>query len=204
MAQAKRKSNSTVTTQWEGSVLTVRSVALGKAFMFDETKASATNSVRARQHGWTQRICDKMAKSAPKREVGMGDAAWAVVKLRHEQARFDAARALAEYYESGDVSWKLSGGGASDGGLLVTALCRLRPDRTLEQVTKFLETRTPEDLKRVRARKDVVEMMNQVRLERAGAGDGGEDVLAGLDEMDGGGEDDDGEGDGEGDEMAEG
>ena len=180
MAQSKPKSNSVVTTQWAGHVLTINVLGAGE-IKFNALEASSANREAAEKHGWVQRLCDRAAKSAPKREVGMSDAAWAVVKLRHTQEKHDAIRELADYYMSGDVPWKMTGGGSSgDGGMLLTALCRLRPDRTVEQISGFIGSRTPEQLRAVKARKDVIEQMNKIRLERAGE----QDTSGALDDLD--------------------
>lgn len=181
MTQAKAKSNSVVTTKWDGDILTINVIGAqqlgGKpvdaALMFDRTAASAANREAAEKHGWTQRLCDRAAKG---RDPKTGQSASAGLK-------YAAIEELINYYEGGDVPWKMSGGGGSgDGGLLLTALCRLRPDRTVEQIGKFLESRTPEQMKLVKARRDVVEMMNQIRLERVGETENDE-AFAELDAM---------------------
>lgn len=182
MAQAKAKSNSVVTTQWSGSILTINVIGAqmvgGKpvdaALMFDCERASEANRAAAERHGWTQRLCDRAAKG---RDPKTGQSASAASK-------FAAIEELISYYEGGEVPWKMTGGGSGDGGLLLTALCRLRPNLTVEQVGKFLDSRSPEQLKSIRARRDVVEMTNQVRLERAGETDNDE-AFAELDAMDG-------------------
>jgi hypothetical protein len=180
MTQAKAKSNSVVTTQWSGCILTINVLGAqmvgGKptdaALMFDMEKASIANREAAERHGWTQRLCDRAAKG---RDPKTGQSASAALK-------YAAIEELINYYEGGDVPWKMSGGGSGDGGMLLTALCRLRPNLTVDQVATFLETRTPEQLKAVKLRKDVVEQMNQIRLERAGAVDN-DDAFAELDAL---------------------
>lgn len=183
MAQAKAKSNSVVTTVWTGMQLAITVLGVEKPVVFDQEKASADNRAAAERHGWTQRLCDRAAIGAPKREIGMSDAVWTQVKAQHVLAKWQAISELAEYYMGGDVAWKMTGGGGGDGGLLMTALCRLRPDRTVGQIAGFLESRTKEQLVAVRARRDVVEMMNAVRLERAGDVDAS-DALDELDAID--------------------
>lgn len=182
MAQAKAKSNSVVTTVWDGMKLAITVLGVENPVVFDQSAASVGNREAAERHGWTQRLCDRAAIGAPKREIGMSDAVWSQVKAQHALAKFQSIQKLAEYYMGGDVPWKMSGGGGGDGGLLLTALCRLRPDRTVAQIGGFLDSRTPEQMKLVRARKDVVEMMNQIRLERAGDTDAS-DALDELDDM---------------------
>jgi len=182
MTQAKAKSNSVVTTRWDESscVLSINFLGAGTV-EFDRSKASEANREQAEMHGWTQRLCDAAAKAAPVRAAGMSDHQWAAAKLAHTQERMAQVERLAKHYEGGDVPWRMAGTGqSSEGGLLLTALCRLKPNLTVAQVAKFLEERTAEQMKAVRARRDVVEMMNQVRLERAGT----VDASGALDELD--------------------
>lgn len=190
MAQAKAKSNSVVTTQWSGDILTVTvlggQLVGGKpadaAAMFDRTAASAANRDQAEKHGWTQRICDKMAKSAPVRAQGLSDSEWAQVRAQHTAGKFAAVETIIAYYESGDVPWKMSGG-ASEGGMLFEALVEMyEGKKTVEQVRKFLDTRTEDQLKIVRKIPEVVEIMNRLRLERMTPVNV-EDALGDLDAM---------------------
>jgi hypothetical protein len=178
MAQAKAKSNSVVTTQWNGDILTVNVLGgqlvggqpTDAAAMFDRTRASEANRDAAEKHGWTQRICDKMAKSAPTRAAGQTDEQWAQVKIQHTLSKFVAVEKIIAYYESGDVPWKMSGG--SEGGMLFEALCELyEGKKTVDQVRKFLDSRTDEQLKVLRKVPELVEIMNRLRVERSGAVD---------------------------------
>jgi hypothetical protein len=182
MAQAKAKSNSVVTTQWAGNLLAINVLGVG-AIVFNRIKASDANRDRAEQHGWTQRHCDKAAKAAPTRKVGMGDTQWTEIKRAHLQSKFDSIKASVDHYEQGDVDWRMAGaGGFAESGLLLTALCRLKPHLTVKQIGEWLDTRTPEQMKAIKARRDVIEMQNEIRLERAGDGDAG-DGLAELDAL---------------------
>jgi hypothetical protein len=174
MAQAKAKSNSVVTTAWSPVGNRLQITVIGAGIVdFNAESASADNRAAAERHGWTQRLCDRAAMA---RDKTTGKPATAADK-------YNAIRELAEYYMSGDVAWKMSGGGGGDGGLLLTALCRLKADKTVAQVSAFLESRTKEQLVAVRARRDVIEEMNKVRLERAGDVDAS-DALDELDSMD--------------------
>jgi len=152
----KLKSNSVISTEIEGSVLTIN--VLGHApIVFDSEKVSDSLNAHARMHGWKQRLCDTAAIGAdPKMSVA-----------DRARAKFQAIRELANYYLGGDVPWRQVSGGGSDGGMLLTALCRLRPNKSVDDVALFLETRTAEQMKLVRGNKDVIAMMNQIRLERA-------------------------------------
>lgn len=171
MTQAKAKSNSVVTTQWEGNVLTIEVLGAGK-IEFNRTKASEANCDAAERHGWTQRLCDRAAKG---RDGKTGLPAPASVK-------FKAIDELARYYEGGEVSWKMSGGG-QEGGMLFEALCELRTDKSAEQIKKFLGTRDAKQLAQLRASKEIAEIISRLRAERAGPVDMDE-ALGDLDAMD--------------------
>ena len=175
MAQAKAKGNSVVTTIWAGDTLEIAVIGAGKV-QFDRTTASAENRDSAERHGWVQRLCDRAAIAAPKRAMGMSDLDWAATKRAHTQAKYEAINELAEYYAGGDVPWKMVGGGKGDGGLLLTALCRLKPNLTVTQVQEFISSRSKEAMAKVRSDKRVVEMMNQIRVERAGEVDASDEL----------------------------
>lgn len=180
MAQAKPKSNSVVTTQWSGSVLTINVLGAqlvdgqpaDAALMFDMTLASEANREAAERHGWTQRLCDRAAKGRDPKTGASASAA----------SKYAAIDQIIKYYESGDVAWKMSGGGAAEGGLLYDALVELRTDKTAEQIRTFLDGRTPAQLATLRKVKELVEIMNRLRVERAGEVDAG-DALGELDDM---------------------
>lgn len=181
---AKAKSNSVVTTQWQGNVLEITVLGAGQ-ILFDAEKASAANRQAAERHGWTQRLCDRAAKSAPTRQAGISEDQWKAQLAQHTQGKFEAIRELAEYYEKGDVSWRMSGGaGTGDGGLVFQALCELRPNLTRDQVAKFLESRDAKQMATIRQIPELIEIMNRLRMEKAKSVDLG-DVLGELDGMDG-------------------
>ena len=190
MAQAKAKSNSVVTTQWSGDILTINVLggqlvggrATDAAVLFDRTSASEANRDAAEKHGWTQRLCDRAAKGAPTRAPGTTDAQWEAAKQAVTFAKYTAIETIVAYYESGDVPWKMSGG-ASEGGMLFEALVELYDGKkTAEQVKKFLDSRTDEQMKVLRKVPELVTIMNRLRLERAGTVDAGS-ALGDLDAM---------------------
>src|ERR1700676_1607898 len=191
MAQAKAKSNSVVTTVWSGDILTINVLGgqliggrpADAAVMFDRSKASDDNNDMANKHGWTQKHCDRAAIPAPIRGKGMTEEQWAKVLVEHRLQKYENIVKSVEYFEQGAVNWKMSGlGGSGDGGLLLTALFRLKPKLRVDQVAAFLESRTAEQMKTIRLRSDVVEMQNQIRLERAGPIDN-DDSFAELEAM---------------------
>ena len=143
-----------------------------RALMFDRTAASVANRDAAERHGWTQRLCDRAAKG---RDPKTGQSASAALK-------YAAIEQIIQYYESGDVPWKMSGGG-SEGGMLFEALCEhYEGKKAVEQIRKFLDSRTDEQLKVVRKVPELVEIMNRLRVERMGSVDAGA-ALGDLDAM---------------------
>lgn len=152
----KLKSNSVIATTIEGSLLTI--AVLGKEpIRFDAAGCSNANNDYAMMHGWKQRLCDTAAIGAdPKASVE-----------QRAEAKYRAIRELAEYYLSGDVPWKQVSSGGGDGGMLLTALCRLRPNKTMQECADFLDSRTAEQLRVVKAIPEVIALMNQIRVERA-------------------------------------
>jgi hypothetical protein len=153
----KLKSNSVISTEIEGTLLTIS--VLGCApIKFDASACSQSNNVYAMMHGWKQRLCDTAAIGA---EPGRSAA-------ERAKEKYAAIKELADYYLTGEVPWKrVSAGGGGDGGLLLTALCRLRPNKTVEEVATFLESRNPEQLKAIKLRADVIEMIAKIKIERA-------------------------------------
>ena len=181
MAQAKAKSNSVVTTQWQDNVLSITVLGAG-VLSFNRTYASEANRDLAEKHGWTQRLCDRAAKGAPSRTPQMTDAQWEAAKAVVVQSKFTAISTIIAYYESGDVAWKMSGG-ASEGGMLFEALVEhYSGKKTVEQVKQFLDSRTDEQLKVVRKIPALIEIMNRLRLERATPVDT-TDALGDLEDM---------------------
>jgi hypothetical protein len=173
MANAKAKSNSVVTTQWAGNVLAISVLGVETPVKFDMELASLANRAQAERHGWTQRLCDRAAKG---RDLKTGQSA-------SPQSKFNAIKELSDYYMSGDVGWRMAGGGsASEGGLLFEALCEFRSEKTPQQITEFLESRTKDQAANLRKIPELMEIMNRLRIERAGTVDMGE-ALGDLDSI---------------------
>lgn len=167
MAQAKAKSNSVVTTEWSGDILTLTVLGAG-AVMFDRTAASAANRDWAEKHGWTQRLSNLAAIAAPVRAKGLSEEQWLSQLAGHTAAKYERIAMGADYYEKGDVPWKMGATGAgAEGSLLFRALCELRTDKTEEQLRKFLDSRTTAQLAQLRKIKELVEIMNRLRSESA-------------------------------------
>ena len=182
MTQAKAKTNSVVTTEWSGDILTINVLGAGqndlgqpqdRALMFDRTLAAQLCRDQAERHGWTQRICDRAAIS---KDPKTGKAA-------RPADKFAAMEELVRHYESGKSEWRLAGSGAAaEGTLLFRALCNVRSTKTPDQVRAFLLSRTPDQMRVIRAVKEVIEEMNRLRLEEAGD-QGTDEALGELDGM---------------------
>ena len=184
MAQSKAKTNSVVTTRWDGDILHINVIGAG-ALTFDRTKVAADNCVYAEKHGWTQRICDKAALKAPVRQAGMGDQAWADAKHAYTLARRDAMRTVIDYYESGAVAWKMSGaGGEREGGLLLEALVRLWTGKTREAISAFLKTKDAGYKAGLAAADNVAPIIAAIKAERVKVVVDTDDALAEFEAMD--------------------
>ena len=180
MTQAKAKTNSVVTTEWSGDILTINVLGAGlddqglpqdRALMFDRTLAAQLCRDQAERHGWTQRICDRAAIS---KDPKTGKAA-------RPADKFAVMEELVRHYESGKSEWRLAGSGA-EGTLLFRALCNIRPAKTPEQIRAFLLRQTPDQMKVIRQLKELVGEMNRLRLEDAGD-QGTDEALGELDGM---------------------
>ena len=181
MAQAKPKSNSTITTQWAGNLLSINILGAGE-ILFDRDKTSEVLRLQAELHGWTQRLCDRAAKPAPTRAAGLSEEQWKTQLRAHTQAKFDAVKELAEHYMTGTEQWKLNSTGPREAGMFLEAFAAAF-GKTLDKAREFLATRTEEQLKTIRLIPKVVEEMNRLRLDRAGvAEEAVEDALTGLED----------------------
>jgi len=165
MAQAKPKGNSVVTTVWTGWQLKIDVLGAG-AILFNADQMSKDNRETAEKHGWVQRLCDRAAMQAPTRKALTTEAEWLGILAKHKMAKFSAIAELAQYYEGGDVPWKMTGTAEKDGGLLFTALCEFKPRLTEGQIAEHLKTRTPAQLTEIRAIPEIVDIMNRLRKER--------------------------------------
>jgi hypothetical protein len=127
--QSTKKSNSRATSRWDGNILTIEVIGCGSV-LFDRSKASEANDNQAALMGWNARFIDRMAKSVDKKT---GRSVSAAEKL-------ESVQELVDYYESGDVPWKMSGAGGSGDGLHVRCLMEMRPDKSRETIKAYLET----------------------------------------------------------------
>ena len=141
MAQSKAKSNSVITTRWENDLLHINVLHAGE-ITFDRTKVNADLCIYAERHGWTQRLCDKAAISAPRRTPGMTDVQWHEVKLAHAQDKLFAVKSAVDYYENGAVAWKMTGlAGEREGGILLESLVQLWTKTPRDKIIDFLKSK---------------------------------------------------------------
>jgi hypothetical protein len=120
-------------------------------------RVSSENLAYAVYHGLKQRGTDTMALKAEDYGGRVPESA-----KRREVVE------MVKYLESGATEWtRRASGGVAESGLMFDALCALRPDKTQEQIREFLRTRKPDQLQQIKAREDLIEKMNELRLERA-------------------------------------
>ena len=179
MADSKKKSNGFMAVNFDGKIMTVKTV-IGE-ILFDTSKPSDTLQEHARLHGWKQRIADGAALVKPERKKGISDAEWAEILRKHAEAKHAGMGELVEYYEQGDVPWKMNGGGErAEAGLFVSAVMELR-GWTEEKTKDALKRLDKKTVAEIRASKSIVEIMNRLRAERAGTA---KEAMAELDAFD--------------------
>jgi hypothetical protein len=166
--ETKRKSNSVVTTQQTDDGRLVIAVLGAGTVDFNPALAHADNRAHAEVHGWIQRLSDRAAMSRNP-ETG---------KPATPAEKFNAIKALAEYYMTGATEWALSGGGGGGGGksLTVEAIARVKGigyEAAQALVEQFAEAKHGGDVKAalafLRSGKRVMEAMEAIRRERAAA-----------------------------------
>lgn len=161
--ETKRKSNSVVTVQQDGTVLVFDVMGAGR-LAFDVSNANAACRQHAEMHGWKQRISDAAAMS---RDPETGKPATAQEKLA-------AMRELVEHYESGSAEWSRVGGGGGGRSLTVEAIARVKGcdyDAAEAAVAKFAGEKYEGDTKKalayLRQGERVAAAMEAIRRERA-------------------------------------
>ena len=91
------------------------------------------------------------------------------------QEKYDAMAALVEWLESGTDQWTRRvqrDASATDGSLLLRALCKLRTDRSLEQIKTFLAGLDKAEKAKLLNSKQVRPIADAIRLEGAQSVDG--------------------------------
>lgn len=99
--QQKVKSNSVITSKkLSDNVIEFTVLGVG-SFTFDKSLVAGENRARAEDHGWNQRISDRAA-------IGRADAEGNQIRADvHARMKFDAMKACAEHYQSGNDSWSM-------------------------------------------------------------------------------------------------
>ena len=117
MANAKAKSNSIVTTNWdmEAGTITINVIGSG-SIIFDLNAVHPDNVTTAAYHGFTQRLVDAAALS---RDPVTGRPADPSEKHR-------AIKQLADYYMSGASDWRVVRGAGEVGGLTLRAVAAVQ------------------------------------------------------------------------------
>ena len=140
------------------------------SFTFHADRAAQSNRAYATMHGFKQRIGDAAALGTFDEETGL--------KITDAQ-RFNAMKALADYYESGATTWSVRGPSVSkdDISLLIEALVRARPDKTREQCTEKVESLTRAQRIKFATLPEIAPFYTEVVAERT-AGVDGEELLA--------------------------
>lgn len=193
----KKRANSIITvTRWDNK-LKFAFTGVGD-FTFDPDKVSAENRARAMVHGFEQRVRDAAALSVD-RDTG---------KSATAQAKFDAAKRIADHLMSGATEWNLkpAATGGLDAGLVIMAIMRVFRKSLDEAETVIATTMSKKGIERAAAlklwanSKQVAAAMLEIKTERLNTTEDADDL---LDEIMGDEADEDG-GDGEEEEEIEG
>lgn len=150
----KAKSNSVITSEWNGSVIIFTVAGVGE-IRFNPGQVSRVNQEQAMRHGFVQRISD--AATIP-RNPKTGESATPEMK-------FAAMQKLVAHYESGTSEWtrvRPAGEGQS-GGLLFQALCQMSPSKTPEEIKAWMDTKTKPQLNAIRNSERVAAIIAELR-----------------------------------------
>lgn len=193
----KKRVNSIITvTRWDNK-LKFAFTGVGD-FTFDPDKVSAENRARAMVHGFEQRVRDAAALSVD-RDTG---------KSATAQAKFDAAKRIADHLMSGATEWNLkpAATGGLDAGLVIMAIMRVFRKSLDEAETVIATTMSKKGIERAAAlklwanSKQVAAAMLEIKTERLNTTEDADDL---LDEIMGEESDLDDEDGGEGEEEEE-
>lgn len=176
--QTKPKSNSVVThAQGEDGALIFRVKDVGE-LRFDIAKCSEATRKRAELHGWIQRISDAAAQS---RDTKTG-------KPAEPREKLSAMKRLVDWYETGTVDWKMSGGertapGSAEKALLVRCLREIYTERTEEDLRAWVEKRSAAERAALLASEKIKQWAELFRAEQ-GSGVDAEELLGELSDED--------------------
>ncbi len=175
--ETKRKSNSVVNVQQDGSLLVFNVAGVG-AIEFDTRKVHEDNRERAIMHGFKQRLSDAAALS---RDATNGQPASPADK-------YAAIQALADFYMTGTPDWsRRAEGGGERGSITLEAIARVKScDMTTADamVTKLAADKfggiKKDALAYLRKSAKVQEAMIAIRAERATSDIDADEALDGL------------------------
>ena len=170
----KKRANSIITvTRWDNK-LKFAFTGVGD-FTFDPDKVSAENRARAMVHGFEQRVRDAAALSVD-RDTG---------KSATAQAKFDAAKRIADHLMSGATEWNLkpAATGGLDAGLVIMAIMRVFRKSLDEAETVIATTMSKKGIERTAAlklwanSKQVAAAMLEIKTERLATTEDADDLL---------------------------
>lgn len=172
--QTKPKSNSVITSKFEGGVLSF-SVATVGTLNLEISALHQEIRERAMVHGLTQRISDAAAIGFLKDENRYATA----------QEKFDAMSELVAHYMTGTSEWsrtRSAPGVGADSALLVKCLSRLYPDRTAEQLKAWVAKRSKAERTALLLSEKVKAIADEIRAQSASTANA-DDLIADLETM---------------------
>lgn len=155
--QTKPKSNSVVTHEVMGSVITFHVRDAG-SFEIDTANLSPGIMVQAALHGIIQKVSDGAA-------IGRDPETGKPASPADKQARMQA---IANGLEKGEWRRKATGERATVGGVLFEALCRAYPKRDRDQLKEWLRGKTKAERAGLENSTALKPYVDAVRAERVG------------------------------------
>lgn len=156
-----------IAAEIEGDAITL-TFSDGDTLVLTAGMVNADIQERAMMHGFKQKLVDAAAMS---RNPDTGRAATIA----------DKKTAVGEVYERllrGEWN-KVREGGAGAGGLLFTAICRLYPTKTPDELRAWLDGKTDEEKAAMRTNPKIAPVIAAIKAERAKTGDVDTDALLG-------------------------
>lgn len=131
--------------------------ANGEGIVIDTRELTNELRIAAMMHGLKQKICDAAALS---RNPDTGRSATIDDKYR-------AMLEVADRLRAGHWNKPSDGTGAPKGGLLFAALCRFRPEKSVEALREWLDGQTPEQQAALRGNAKIAGIIETIKAERA-------------------------------------
>ncbi len=174
MSQSQQTRIPAIAAKIEGAILSL-TFANGESLTLDASKLNDGVRAYALMHGLKQKLVDAAAIS---RDPATGRAA----TIETKQA---AVKEVFDRLVDGHWNKPREVGGATQGGLLYMALCRMYETKTPEQIKAFLAGKTDAEKAAMRKNPKVADIIEQIKLEQ-GRDEGevpGEDILNELEGM---------------------